>query len=722
MKKKLFIIGGILVSLLYVGNVKAWCGNIGSKYYGLYKMDLADQNTYPPYLYGNANILALGGQQCYNCYGDVADTDNYRCGISNSSTQYSFKASTLEDTALSNCSDSSVAQGWGSGFKCKLSARATDNTVAEPKHYAYKIPTFKYANDKIDNSSRYYEYIGQANGGAKMIAYHIIPIQIGSGSNGKWYNYRPGTIFGTLNLNGEIASDVAYFQSYNAKVTKTAGNKPTSAVIDRVFSDGNNDTSAFSTIRLKYEGVGRFKNLLFDLSISVTPEDFFKQYALKIKKSDFKLDYSSGTLNINNVKFETVSGNIYGQPIKALEDNVNLKQRDYVYYLVYSIEYTYTPSNVPEPDPTPSDCVEENNNNVETDSSSNTCESHIMKNFTKKCGDINNYEDVHWLANQRKDFCYLTSFDGSSTKESATLNINLGSNERKFNTNEFIKPVAVLTLKRNYKLVNNTGGGQAAVLCTIRTIQKLKDFPQEVSIGTEWKCVKSETKADNSLKLGEEAITLAGEAKYNCTYNSYSCFNSNSTTTIVGGNEVGKCGSGQCYLQNKDGYLYVTDNGNVEAKYSDFDLTATCDYEVQKSVLNYIYRPISLENPFPGMTGSGRKIGANWSDPEEGDPVEDVIKKEMDKQNPMYVINLTPDAIREIRTRYSNNYSEDAGRVDDATKACEALNDGKYISGMIENLSETPSASADGSPSIIEGRCITNNQTENRKCVENFSG
>ena len=69
--------------------------------------------------------------------------------------------------------------------------------------------------------------------------------------------------------------------------------------------------------------------------------------------------------------------------------------------------------------------------------------------------------------------------------------------------------------------------------------------------------------------------------------------------------------------------------------------------------INVLYRPISLSNPFPGVSGTGRNPGSNW----EGDVAERFITNNRgvkedrvyyDKE-PMYEITLTPAIIKEIR-------------------------------------------------------------------------
>ena len=76
--------------------------------------------------------------------------------------------------------------------------------------------------------------------------------------------------------------------------------------------------------------------------------------------------------------------------------------------------------------------------------------------------------------------------------------------------------------------------------------------------------------------------------------------------------------------------------------------------------LNLVYRPVSLTDPFPGTSGTGRTPGANWIGNE--DAVEygrGVSGNQLYNLQPMYEITLTPALIRQIRNHNDGtNYND----------------------------------------------------------------
>ena len=78
--------------------------------------------------------------------------------------------------------------------------------------------------------------------------------------------------------------------------------------------------------------------------------------------------------------------------------------------------------------------------------------------------------------------------------------------------------------------------------------------------------------------------------------------------------------------------------------------------------LDVIYRPISLDNPFPGINGSGKMRGSNWSDEDvteyissnRGETTNNVYNKE-----PLYRIELDATKIKKIREYNKNNSYDD---------------------------------------------------------------
>lgn len=122
-------------------------------------------------------------------------------------------------------------------------------------------------------------------------------------------------------------------------------------------------------------------------------------------------------------------------------------------------------------------------------------------------------------------------------------------------------------------------------------------------------------------------------------------------------------GKEQKYLKYKDDPAIV---GKVTPAHM-VDITAPdylCRFEVENCItkncpgdtdgLNVIYRPISLTNPFPDITGDGRHPGANWS----GDGVKEkyitnnrgVNTYEVYNMKPMYQFIINSANIRAIRS------------------------------------------------------------------------
>ncbi|MBE6144787.1 MAG: hypothetical protein E7169_04360 [Firmicutes bacterium] len=125
-----------------------------------------------------------------------------------------------------------------------------------------------------------------------------------------------------------------------------------------------------------------------------------------------------------------------------------------------------------------------------------------------------------------------------------------------------------------------------------------------------------------------------------------------------GGGRCGSTASYKTYNQVADCVArYAITTGNVA--YPSRDTAYKCTYEVEQKLiiekdLNLIYRPISLNRPFPGQSGTNRTPGANWnSSPvinvnitSNRDTETENIYKELD---PLYKITLTPALIQEIR-------------------------------------------------------------------------
>lgn len=762
MKKKFFMIVGLLASLLFISDVKAWY--YATSWDGNYT---GYTTEYPgAQAYGNDNIPS----EASSCDGSKV-TASSPCGFSNSSTQNVTEEKSTEQLAQSYCETENTGSinNWiNKGYRCQINYRKGD-----PQFYAYKYPLFV-------NGYHNLREIAKEGNNIVMYVYRIYPILINYDGN-EWYRppYPGGGYPGNYSkinnilMNSEYIDDWYSFYEYNDKKTYDSYNYLTRfgknynpKKIEYIDSSvGNFEPYNYKLKSVKVVKAGNdiindnYKREVSGQSlfyeVSGGPKDFLKKYALDTSENNYGI--TENKVITKSFSMKTINGSIYGESIKALKDSDNAAQRDYAYYHVYLTKYTFEYSSDPIIPPT--DCKITNQNDS-TSSDVKACSSTKIKTLKSYCKYedtgkvINYYKKVYpILGNKNKqaekkvrnDLCYITTDNENGDYEKISYNLNLQKE------GDYLNPELIIEHTVNYTIHytgndnaerircynNGMGKGTAINHYKITTIS-----PNFISsnIGNGLKAIISypdnnkQIEKEVSLKKEEEPIiddqscNADSETSNQCKVHKKTTYKYKLNNNICSGAtrnyntfENGMCA---CPVEEYFGKIVKITSGKITIKInnnSDNAIGGCEDNFLQDTTASYTYRPISLENPFPGITGNGRKVGANWLETNEGDPVETVIKTKMDKKNPMYVINLTPDAIKEIRARYSNNYSEDVGQVDDETKACEALNNGKYISGMIQNLSKIPATSSEGSPSIIEGRCITNKQIENRKCVENFS-
>lgn len=116
---------------------------------------------------------------------------------------------------------------------------------------------------------------------------------------------------------------------------------------------------------------------------------------------------------------------------------------------------------------------------------------------------------------------------------------------------------------------------------------------------------------------------------------------------------------------------------NINYELTDFkqSLDYTCDFEAVAGkgnpTVNVIFRPISLNNPFPGKDGLGREVGVNWGHGEDytadNETIRKIIKNNRDVEtdkiyrelDPLYKITLTPSLIKQIREYNKKNTYDD---------------------------------------------------------------
>lgn len=183
----------------------------------------------------------------------------------------------------------------------------------------------------------------------------------------------------------------------------------------------------------------------------------------------------------------------------------------------------------------------------------------------------------------------------------------------------------------------------------------------------------------NNEGLLDDFLNSSCAKQHNC-YSDYSkynvtCTRFNNDVTTDGYGKLSGYGSGwQTYRpgsRTRPSYKTYAQLINCIQSYSisevertfDSDTTYKCTYKVENELfppttnykdLNVIYRPISLNNPFPGQSGTTRTPGSNWNwrsaistyITNNRDTETEDMYKELD---PLYKITLTPAVIQEIR-------------------------------------------------------------------------
>ena len=118
-----------------------------------------------------------------------------------------------------------------------------------------------------------------------------------------------------------------------------------------------------------------------------------------------------------------------------------------------------------------------------------------------------------------------------------------------------------------------------------------------------------------------------------------------------------------------------------------FGFSNTCWNTNKKPNTNIVYRTISLDNPFPGKDGEGRIPGTNWYEYSYKylDDNNKIVSRSVSgnelytEKKPIYVIELTPTIIKNIRN-YNNNHKYDDFELD-----CKSYGNGKCISSFLHD-------------------------------------
>ncbi|MGE5455841.1 MAG: hypothetical protein ACM3O4_01870 [Ignavibacteriales bacterium] len=135
----------------------------------------------------------------------------------------------------------------------------------------------------------------------------------------------------------------------------------------------------------------------------------------------------------------------------------------------------------------------------------------------------------------------------------------------------------------------------------------------------------------------------------------------------------------------------------------------TCDYVG----LSVVYRPIQLDDPFPGLSGSGRTPGSNWNN---SSTISEYIINNRDvsanrvyyDRDPLYKITLTPSIIKSIR-EYNKKQSQLYNGYSDFQMNCLS-NGTRCLSGFIREGSFT---------NLFSGCGISGKQINPSRCAAN---
>lgn len=180
---------------------------------------------------------------------------------------------------------------------------------------------------------------------------------------------------------------------------------------------------------------------------------------------------------------------------------------------------------------------------------------------------------------------------------------------------------------------------------------------------------------------------------------------------------LGHLGASNSDSSYVDAYLKTTMTGSIDRineEYGKWKCQYTSESKLivessgsKHSGINVIYRPIDLKNPFPNITGGGRTVGSNWcsttSCSGNNTLVQSVIKTDVMSQTPMYVFELTPSVIRQIR-KYNDSHV-----YSDFNLTCETETGKACVSDFITNLA---GGSLNGSSYSIKatGACFQDNK------------
>lgn len=188
-------------------------------------------------------------------------------------------------------------------------------------------------------------------------------------------------------------------------------------------------------------------------------------------------------------------------------------------------------------------------------------------------------------------------------------------------------------------------------------VSQMTNLPTTTYIGPHLPVKYDSTSADNNLEL--DILTLGSGNKFDSKFSM-------------------ECDTYKCKF-------------NVNQSIIDCPPGRVCD-----SGLNVVYRPISLSNPFPDESGSGRQTGKNWCAEDDcsknNSVVQDVILNNRGVSgediyfslDPLYSVILTPADIRWIR-----EYNEGRDYTDFSLRKVTTEEGEKWYSEFLEQLNVT---------------------------------
>ena len=577
--------------------------------------------------------------ECMPCTGRV--TNNSPCGFSNYSAQYVVTRDLMaptRDEALNKCRNSSKGREWRSqGFDCAANPSLWYvGVVRDPWRQGNQGNWYGIKAPRYTNGNVIYQ-VNTTEGDAKVkYIYYLSYFSISAGGSGEWLTERPGQYRSSS------------YQLYNYKNQE-----------NEFKNEVRQEYGSFDNTKYEVE-VDKAGASLLSVSGIFTSQvkNFLNKNSLSLTTNNFSINKSTGDVSISNFYLRAINGSLYGQPVKSAPDLWNVRQRDYWYWIPFRIKLTYNG----EDEENPEECVWQTPKE-ESESDGGTCDYNVVRNFDDEC--ILNGESLIKDVKRINNYCYLEAANGKY--EEYDFNFvkekDIDGNDKIYGPGWNINWTISAVYTKEYTLVirdellnesdlSDTTKSRIRSQCRNYAENLLpkngtKILPDELE-GGDW-IVKEGTR-----KVTRDATTPTYSYTEEVTYR-YKDQYVQVGTGLVSDTQVNKIN----YIKLPEGHyklLATTAPGKYSFKVSLSNVeglgggSMDCPYKVEDKI-KVIWRPISLQNPFPGFDGSTRESGINWSQ----NDIDTVIDETGYDKEPIYEFELGPSEIASIR-RYNNNH------------------------------------------------------------------